>query len=194
MARNHSHEHGTVRQRLDLALGRELRADERVLWQGMKLARIEPAGFGLYLFAIPWTAFALFWTGFAAAGVASEGGSGWAWAFPAFGIPFILVGLGMLAAPFAPWFQRGRILFAITNQRVMRLSLGRNLSVNSVPRHRVGQIEKYESSDGTGLLKLAIGIGVDSDGDRTTEHFTLGRVKDVMVANRALEDLSRSQY
>ena len=183
---------GSVRQRLALALSRELQTGERVVWEGMKLARIEPSGFGIYLFAIPWTAFALFWTAMAAAGV-SQSDDGWiVWAFPAFGTPFILVGLGMLATPFVPYMQRGRILFAITNQRVLRLSLGRRLDVKSVPANRIGQVERSESPDGTGSLKLAIGIGRDSDGDRTTEHFNLGRVEDVMAASRAIGDLTNS--
>ena len=47
---------------LDLALKRELRSGERVIWKGHQLARISAKAFGIYLFAIPWTAFALFWT------------------------------------------------------------------------------------------------------------------------------------
>lgn len=183
---------GSVRQRLGLALSRELQTGERVVWEGMKLARVEPAGFGIYLFAIPWTAFALFWTAMAAAGV-SQSDEGWmVWAFPAFGIPFVLVGFGMLATPFVPYMQRGRILFAITNQRVLRLSLGRHLNIKSVPANRIGQVERSESPDGTGSLKLAIGVGRDSDGDRTTEHFNLGRVEEVMAASRAISDLTNS--
>ena len=183
------HMHGTVRQRLDLALGRELRSGERVVWQGMKLARSEPKGFALYVLAIPWTAFALFWTAIAAAGVSEMDGGLLAWGFPLFGTPFILVGLAMLSVPFVPLFQRGRILFAVTDQRVLRLSLGRNLSVKSVPADRIGQIERDESRDGTGSLKLAVRIGRDSDGDAKTEHFDLGRVADVMTAQRAVEAL-----
>ncbi len=71
MAARLSHQHGSLRQRLDLALSRELRVGERVQWSGMKLARVEWTHFGIYAFAIPWTAFSLFWTFMAAAGIGS---------------------------------------------------------------------------------------------------------------------------
>ncbi|MHA7819629.1 MAG: hypothetical protein ACX930_08305 [Erythrobacter sp.] len=188
-----SFQHGTVRQRLDLALHRELRVDERLAWEGMKLARVEFENFGLYLFALPWTAFAVFWTVMAVIGVSAtetDGAGSFKWAFPLFGTPFILIGLVMLSAPFASYFQRGRILFAITDQRVLRISLGRKLSVRSVPAVRIGQVERREHPDGTGSLQLAVRVGKDSDGDQQVDHFDLGTVANVMAANRALEALS----
>ena len=188
-----SHDHGTLRQRLEMALARELRDGEQVQWRGMKLARIEWSHFGLYVFAIPWTAFALFWTAMAAAGVGSieNNDAGLlAWAFPLFGTPFILVGLAMLATPFGPWLYRGRVLFAVTDTRVLQITLGRSLSVKSVPAQRIGEWERNESPDGTGSLKIAVRVGTDSDGDRHTESFELGRVEQIMAANRAVEALS----
>ena len=56
-----------------MALHRELREGEKVVWQGMKLARVEPKGFAIYFFAIPWTAFSLFWTAMAAWGTSAMG-------------------------------------------------------------------------------------------------------------------------
>lgn len=193
MASIASLQHGTVRQRLDLALHRELRVDERVVWEGMKLARTEFEGFGLYLFAVPWTAFAIFWTVMAAIGVGAtetDDAGALKWAFPLFGTPFILIGLAMLSAPFASYLQRGRILFAITDQRILRIGLARKLDIRSVPAERIGQIERREYPDGTGSLKLAVRVGKDSDGDLQVDHFDLGRVANVMAANRAVEALS----
>ena len=176
-----------------MALHRELRHGERVIWEGMQLSRIEWKSFAIYLFAIPWTAFAIFWTFMAAQGASSMGGEGpglLAWAFPLFGTPFIAAGLGMMAFPFLPLFQRGRVLFAVTDQRVLRIGLGRSLSVKSVPARRIGPVERQESPDGTGILSLAVRVGFDSDGDKRVEHFPFGRVANVMEANRAIEALS----
>jgi hypothetical protein len=158
--------------RLRQALEHELRADETVQWHGWQLGRVELRSFGIYVFAIPWTAFALMWTALAGGAVfqMEDSGAGWlGWAFPLFGLPFIVVGLGMLAMPFAPVLQRGRVLFVVTGQRVLKLALGRELVVTTVPADRIGLIERREQSDGTGSLKLAIKIGKDSDGDRQTE-------------------------
>lgn len=184
--------HGTVGQRLDIALQNELRDGERLEWQGIKLARIEPKGFGIYLFAIPWTAFALFWTAMAAWGTsAMDSNSPLDWAFPLFGTPFILVGLGMMATPFVPLLQRGRILFAVTDQRVLRLSLGQDLTVNSVPASRIGDIVRTESADGTGSVELALTSPVVNFAGRQSKQFKLGRVDRIRDAYAAVLELSQ---
>ncbi|MEM6907880.1 MAG: hypothetical protein AAF494_04310 [Pseudomonadota bacterium] len=187
--------HGSSQHRLGLALSRELAADETVIWQGMQLARIEPKLFAIYLFAIPWTAFALFWTAMAVAGVSTMqqdvGGGLLAWAFPLFGTPFIAVGCGMLSVPFLPLWERGKVLYAVTNRRVLKVRLGRDLTVKSVPARRIGLIERNEDRLGRGQLKLAVAIGRDSDGDPTTEHFQLGMVADVMAADQAITQLKQ---
>ncbi|WP_416832255.1 MAG: hypothetical protein ACMUJI_05250 [Erythrobacter sp.] len=193
MSSNPQFTHGSVRQRLELALTHEMRDGEQVAWQGMKLARIEPKGFAIWLFAIPWTAFSLFWTAMASlATVATDDSVGiLGWAFPLFGTPFILIGLGMLAMPFVPYFQRGRILFAVTNQRVLQLEMGRDLTVKSIPSSRIGDIVRRESGDGTGSVEIALsGAIMGVNGRRTTE-MTLGRVDDIRGAYAAVLELSQ---
>ena len=178
---------------LDLALKREMRTGERVVWQGRQIARVSGKGFGLYFFAIPWTAFALFWTAMASLGareMQSETGF-LSWAFPLFGVPFILIGLAMLSAPFLPLFDRGKVIFAVTNQRVLKIRLGRKLDIKSVPGRRIGQIERNENRDGSGRLKIAVRVGTDNDGDRHTEDFELGEVEDVLGAHDEIADLGR---
>lgn len=186
-------DHGSSRNRLELALGRELDANEDLIWSGMQLAQIEPMMFGIYIFAVPWTAFALFWTAMAFAGVSSiedsNGPALLAYAFPLFGTPFIAVGIGMLAAPFYPLWESGKVLYAVTSKRVLKLRLGRKLTVDAVPSERIGQIERIEARDGSGSIKIPVAIGRDSDGDRTTEHFKLGSVADVIGAHRAVSSL-----
>ncbi|MFU7528369.1 hypothetical protein [Qipengyuania sp. ASV99] len=166
---------------------------ELIVWQGMKLARVEPKGFAIYFFAIPWTAFALFWTAMAAVGTSAmqNGDTGLlGWAFPLFGTPFILIGLGMLAMPFVPMFQRGRILFAVTDKRVLQLSLGRDLTVNSVPSSRIGDIVRRESADGTGSVELSLSVAITDFGGRPSKNMNVGRVADVRGAYSAIFRLS----
>lgn len=173
------------KDQLDLALSRELRSGERVLWQGRQLARVSIRAFGIYLFAIPWTAFALFWTTMASWGASEmQSETGFlSWAFPLFGVPFILIGVGMLSMPFVPLFRKDKVLFAVTNQRVIEISIGRGIKTKSVPARRIGHIERYETRDGSGSLKIAVSVGTDSDGDKHTEHFELGEVADVLGAH-----------
>ena len=78
------------------ALERELDPDEDVLWHGWHLGRIDPRDFMIYVFAVPWTAFSLAWIGIVAMAIAGSGEDGpglIGWAFPLFGLPFIVVGL-----------------------------------------------------------------------------------------------------
>lgn len=187
--------------RLDLALSRELRTGERVLWQGRQLARISRRAFGIYLFAIPWTAFALFWTAMASWGaseMASE--TGWlSWAFPAFGLPFIAIGIGMMSAPFLPLLQKGKVIYAVTDRRLLKIKLGSKLDIESIPARRISHIERSEGRDGCGSLRVAVGVRTDSDGDRHTQFFEIGEVPDVLtahdqaarIAQRAAEQLAR---
>jgi len=174
--------------RLRRALERELAPDESILWHGWQLGRIEPKRFLIYVFAVPWTAFALLWTGLAMAVMlrAGEYGPGLlGWAFPLFGLPFVAVGLLMLAIHFGPLIARGRVLYVITDRRVIKLSLARTLEVKAVPGDRLGLTAREERRDGTGTLSLAVRIGRDSDGDRHTEFFRIGPVADVMGAQEA---------
>lgn len=182
-----------VMSRLRLALERELRGDEVVVWHGWQLARLELLSFGLYLFAIPWTAFSIMWTTVAAGAMASSGddGPGWiGWAFPLFGLPFVAIGVAMLARPFVPLMQKGRVLYVVTDRRVLKLGMGRELKVETVPAERIGYTIRDEKRDGSGRLQIAVKIGKDSDGDRQTEYFAIGNVADVMGAQEALNRLA----
>ena len=176
-------------QPLMLALERELQPGERLLWSGEQLARINAGAFGIWLFAVPWTAFALFWMAMAGIGAqATQGSAGvFAWAFPLFGLPFVLIGLAMLAAPFASLFGAHRVLFAVTDRRVLRIALfGKRLWTRWVERERVGEISRNERPDGSGSLQLALGLAPDSRGGARTRSFAIGEVADVMAADRAL--------
>lgn len=179
--------------RLRVALERELQSDEIVMWHGWQLGRLEPRAFALYVFAIPWTAFSVMWTTLAAGAIANAGeeSPGWiGWAFPLFGLPFVAIGLGMLARPFVPLWQHGKVLYVVTDKRVLKMSMRRELVVEAAPANRIGHVIRHEQRDGAGRLQLAIKIGKDSDGDRTTEHFEIGLVADVMGAHDAVNRIA----
>jgi hypothetical protein len=179
--------------RLRDALERELGPDETVQWHGWQLGRIDPRHFGIYLFAVPWTAFALFWTTMAAGAMAASdlGGVGLiGWAFPLFGVPFIAVGAWMLSRPFMPLWERGRVLYVVTDRRVLKLALGRQLTIKTVPADRIGLAERREKTGGEGTLSLAVRIGRDSDGDKMTETFDIGLVTDIRGAAAAIDRIA----
>lgn len=186
----HAAEHDNANMaRLRAALERELGPDEVVQWHGWQLGRIEPRMFGIYIFAVPWTLFSLAWTGIATTAVAASEQTGlglFAWAFPLFGLPFVAVGGWMLSRPFVPLWERGRVLYVVTDKRVLKLSLGRALTIKTVPADRIGLAERREEARGTGTLSLAVRIGRDSDGDRQIESFEIGPVGDIAGAAAAI--------
>lgn len=175
---------------LRAALERELGSEETVLWHGWQLGRLDPRLFGIYLFAVPWTAFSLMWTVLASGAIGASGIGLVGIAFPLFGLPFIAVGCWMLARPFVPLWEKGRVLYVVTETRVLKLALGRELVVKTVPADRIGLAERREQPDGSGTLNLAVRIGRDSDGDRQTESFEIGPVAGIMAAATAVDRIA----
>lgn len=178
--------------RLRQALERELEPNEAVRWHGWQLGTVDPRTFGIYVFAVPWTAFSLIWTVLASAAVGAPGIGLVGIAFPLFGLPFIAIGGWMLSRPFAPLWERGRVLYVVTDNRVMKLALGRTLTVDTVPGERIGLARRNERSDGSGTLSLAVKIGRGSDGDKQTENFAIGPVADVVGAQTAVSAIAQS--
>ncbi len=161
---------------LQSALERELAAGERVVWSGQPIPRRYSRGsWGAVLFGIPWTAFALFWTITAFAGTRHVQGndvmsSGFRWAFPMFGVPFVLVGFGMLSSP---WWSRRKaagVFYAITDRRALVSEPGWRgaRTVRAFGPDEMQSIERTEHPDGSGDLVFTRRAWRDSDGDRHT--------------------------
>jgi len=131
-------------------LERELESGERVEWTGNPKARFfTPSSVGAFLFAIPWTGFAVFWT-FGAAGFKLPDFSKGVDFFPLFGLPFIFVGLAMLSTPLWSYKRAKRTLYAITNKRAITLQGGRSITVKSYMPDDLFDIYRKERRDGSG--------------------------------------------
>ncbi|WP_217896643.1 hypothetical protein [Novosphingobium sp. B 225] len=151
--------------------------------------------FLIWLFAIPWTAFALFWTWLAATPL-REGqhiGGYIEYGFPLFGLPFILIGLGMLATPFRLLLRARRVVYALTDQRVIQLYAGRSTKVQSVQIDQVGQVDAQHDPDGYGRLSIATTQFIDRNRDRRTDAFTILGVPDAARLERLLLEQVRAR-
>jgi hypothetical protein len=171
---------------LQTALQHELRRGERVLWQGRALGQLDPKAFATWLFAIPWTAFALFWTYLAWTGTSqihdgSGFGTAFAIGFPLFGLPFVLVGFWMLAMPFLAMRNASSTIYAVTDQRLVQLYLGRKLKVDSVEADQIGRMSRSEKPDGSGTLAIST--------ERKGGAFRLGEVADIREAEARVREL-----
>ena len=172
----------------------EIKPGESIFWAGQPNPnRRMLAGFGLWLFFIPWTAFALFWMAMAG-GLALIKGEGGAFDFfPLFGLPFILVGIGGLLSPF--WMRMGakRTVYVITNQRVFTISGVFSTKYKSFHPEQIQFIEREEKSSGSGNLIFSRNTYRDSQGSSRTKEDGFYAVQNVKAVERHLENLLRNK-
>ena len=170
---------------LDTILRRELLAGERLLWSARPAPHKLRAAFGIWLFAIPWTAFELFWEAMAFmpwfASTHTPAAVTWSIGiiFPLFGLPFIAVGLGMLWMPFQAQRKAAQTIYGLTDRRLLRVSAGTKRDSASLLFTQMGPIDVSADADGYGTLRIQTGTSRDSDGDRVTERFEVSGVPDV---------------
>lgn len=169
---------------------RELEPGEEVVWSGMPKPRFfTPAATAAFLFAIPWTAFAVFWM-YGASGFKRPDFSSPEAFFPLFGVPFVLVGLAMLSSPL--WARRnsGKTVYVITSQRAITFVGGWGTTIRSYPPEKLQDTYRREGRDGTGDVIIAHRAWRDSDGDRRSEQLGFLRVRNAKEVEKLLNELS----
>lgn len=148
---------------LDTRVRSELRQGEKLLWVGQpRPGRMARQALPIVLFGIPWTAFALFWMAMASGiliwgdpqPVADQGFQLFRWFFPLFGLPFVLLGLGMLSSPY--WLMRRarKTCYAVTTQRAIIWQAGwfGSMEIRSYAPVELNKIRRVEYSNGEGDL------------------------------------------
>src|SRR6478609_3430837 len=94
----------SVSFKLQQLIHSELRPSEVLAWSSSpRPGRMALRALPLVLFGIPWTAFALFWIAGASGFKMPDFSHGFGF-FPLFGVPFVLIGFGMLTSPY--WMRR----------------------------------------------------------------------------------------
>ena len=173
----------------------ELDSGEQIQW----IDRPEPKLFTgastvMFLFGIPWTAFALFWTVAAAWGVLHEGGTpGPFMLFPLFGLPFILIGIGLLSGP---WWNRRKqrnTVYMITDRRAVIIEVGKTTKITSYEPDQMDKIYRTEKSDGTGNVYFTRRQWKDMDGDRRGEDIGFERVAQVRDVEKLLKKMADNE-
>lgn len=147
----------------------------------------------IWLFAVPWTAFSLGWEWMALGGwlsgkpSPSSAHTVFGIVFPLFGVPFVLVGLGMMATPFLAWIWARRTVHVVGDRRFATMTVSRRkLKVKSYPIGNIVRTERSEKRDGTGTLKVITGMRRDSDGDKVEDTEVLYGIRDVAKVERLI--------
>jgi len=169
-----------------------MRTGENLLWS----ARPDPRRIALqtlpiFIFAIPWTAIALYWiaaaSGFHLPDLDSRNVFTY---FPLFGLFFVLFGLVMLALPFLAYRRAKRTFYAVTDQRCLIITSGKTTYVDSYWDEDIGAIQRIDRRNGTGdLIFTASATGAAKDLTRIRKAVFYG-IPNVHLA----EDIARSAF
>ena len=143
---------------LDAAVRNELREGEELWYAGTPAAKyLARKMWPVALFGLFFGGFAAFWIAGAAWGAWFGGGSGKPAGgtgpfslFPLFGLPFLAIGVGMIASPFWVGRKAARTACCVTNQRAMQIHCGRSIKVQSWSPADLMEITKTLHADGRG--------------------------------------------
>lgn len=167
---------------------------ESVVWCGQPDPyRFIVQSLPLFIFGIPWTAFAVFWV-YAASGFTfppdfSEGGFAF---FPLFGLPFVLVGFGLLLSPAFQYVKAFKTLYIVTNRSARIVTLGRTKRVETFSGADLQQLQRKEKPDGSGDIIFQHRISYSSKGGRTVSPIGFFGVANVAIVEQHLASLRSS--
>jgi hypothetical protein len=170
---------------------RELEPGEMIRWMEQPVPRFfSPATVGMVLFGIPWTAFALFWI-CGASGFKMPNFSGGGFAlFPLFGLPFVLIGIGMLSSPLWAYRKALKTVYVITSGRALVIEAGRTSTIRSYRPDQLRDAYRKERRNGSGDVILGQRVWTDSDNDRRSMDVGFMNVRDAKRVERLVNDLA----
>jgi hypothetical protein len=135
----------------------ELQSGESLQWTGLaNPARAAISALPASLFGLPFAGFALFWMtaayrGSHAISKSSNNPIGGVFSFfPLFGLPFLLIGLGVVFAPLFAYFKAQKTAYAITDKRVLVISAGRTRTIKSCTPADIVSVDHREREGGSG--------------------------------------------
>ena len=161
----------------------ELEPGERIRWIEQPKPRFfSPASTGAFLFAIPWTAFSIFWM-YGASQSPSNG-------FSLFGVPFVLIGIGMLSSPLWVYYQTFRTVYLITDRRAITIDGGRSYTIRSYPPDKLQNIYRRERKNGIGDIIISFDPWKDSDGDTHKKDLGFLNIREPKHVEKILKELA----
>lgn len=139
----------------------ELQSGESLSWTGVAdPGRAALGSLPAAIFGIPFAGFALFWMSMAFRATHAMNKSphnaftsGFS-VFPIFGVPFLLIGLGITLMPLWAFLTAKRTVYAVTNRRVMLITGSKSRSVQSFTPADIASVAHRERPDGSGDIVL----------------------------------------
>lgn len=142
---------------------RQIDPGERLLWSGTPSpGEAASAALPGTLIGVPFTAFAAFWM-WSAWSIAPHAAGPFRF-FPLFGIPFMVIGLGMVLAPLWASLRARNTVYALTERRALIIVDGVGGGISSYARADMGELTRTERVDGRGSVFFAIRTSTTSRG------------------------------
>ena len=139
----------------------ELQSGESLYWTGTAdPGRAALSALPAAVFGIPFAGFALFWItqAYRATSHISHNSNnsfaGGFSVFPLFGVPFLLIGLGIVLAPLWAYLKGSSTVYAVTNQRVMIITGNGSRTVKSLTPADIVGVDYRERPDGSGDIAI----------------------------------------
>lgn len=139
----------------------QLQSGEGIRWIGQPNPRtMVIASIGIFLFGIFWTGFAIFWVCGASGFKIPDFKNGFSF-FPLFGIPFVLIGFGMLLSPLISYCKAKMTYYVVTDRRALIFDDARETHIQSFGPDKLQEIERIELPNGTGNIMFGYTMSTD---------------------------------
>ena len=173
----------------------ELQPGEYIRWVEQPIPRfLTSSSIVTFLFAIPWTSFALFWI-WGALGQELPNfkeGIQFQHIFALFGLPFVFIGLGMLSSPLWVWYTAKQTVYLITAQRAIIIQGGRSTTIRSYSPEQLKDVYRKEKADGSGDVIIAIRQWEDRKGNQRSEEIGFLGVRNSQEVEKLLKQLAQN--
>ena len=185
----------SIPQELVDKVHRELESLERIQWIEQPIAKyFTPVSTGSFLFAIPWTAFAIFWICGASGFKIPDFSNGGFSFFPLFGLPFVLIGLGMLASPLWAYRKTFKTVYVIADRRAIIFDAGWTTTIRSYSPDRLQNVYRKEKRDGTGDVIIQQDVWQSSEGGPQTQNLGFMNIRDPKAVEIMLKKLAEHAH
>ncbi|NEQ87268.1 MAG: hypothetical protein F6K26_46760 [Moorea sp. SIO2I5] len=185
-----------IPKELRIKIDNELEPREYIRWIEQPIPRFFTASsIGSVLFGIPWTSFAIFWMwgalGFKLPDLRE--GIQPQHLFALFGLPFVLIGFGMLSSPLWVWQAARKTVYLITDKRAISIQGGwSTTTIRSYLPDQLKDIYRKERADGSGDLVITIRRWKDNDGDQRSEEIGFLGVRNPREVEKILKQLAQN--
>lgn len=173
----------------------ELQPGELIRWVEQPIPRFfTVASITSFSFAIPWTSFAIFWMWGASGSKLPNLREGLQpqHLFALFGVPFVLIGFGMLSSPLWVWQSARKTIYLVTDKRAISIQGGWSTTIRSYLPNQLKDICRKERADGTGDVIISVRRWKDSDGDNMSEEIGFLGVRNPREVENILKQLAQN--